>query len=332
MRRAYFVHARAALAALTLAAVTTIVASPHAAAQTPAYPSRPVKLVLPFGPAGSTDVIARLLAKSVGESWGQQIIIENKPGADGDLGAEAVARATADGYTLLLTTQALVVNASLKAKRAYKTEDLAPIMLVAQTQAVLSVPAASPATSVKELIAMAKAAPGKLDYGSAGVGTSGHLAIELFRLTTGIDVVHIPFRNIGQWMTDLIAGRIALGMPTVPGATTHIRSGKIKPLGVSGKTRTKALPEVPTVAEAGVPGYEATTWYALFAPRGTSEAIIARVNAAFRAALDQPEVNTRLIDIGVEPIPTSPAELGNHVASEAARWGKVIAEANIKAE
>lgn len=243
-----------------------------------------------------------------------------------------MARSPADGYTLLMTTQSVAVNASLRPKRAYKVEDLAPIMLLADTQAVLVVPAASPAKSVAELIALAKAQPSKLDYGSAGVGTSGHMAMELFRLTAGIDVVHVPFRNIGQWMTDTIAGRIAISMPTVPGATTHIRGGKIRALGVTGSVPSRALPGVPTIASSGLPGYSAVTWYGLFAPRGTSEAIIARVHSNFAIAVLNPAINERLVELGLEPKVTSTAVFAALVTSEVARWAKVVREAGIKAE
>ena len=231
-----------------------------------------------------------------------------------------------------MTSQAVAVNVTLRPKRSYKIDELAPIMLLAETQAVLSVPVASEARSVEQLVGMAKANPGKLDYGSAGIGTSGHLAMELFRMTAEIDVVHVPFRNIGQWMTDMIAGRIALGMPTVPGATTHIRSGKLRPLGVGGTKRSLALPDVPTIGEAGVAGYAATTWYGLYAARGTSEAVIGRVNAAFKAAIEDPANKARLIELGVEPIASSPAEHATHLAAEVARWGKVVREAKIQTE
>lgn len=306
--------------------------SSAALAQSPNYPTRPIKLVLPFGAGGSTDVIARLLGNRVGETLGQQLIIENKPGADGDLGAESVARSPADGYTLLMTTQSMAVNHSLRPKRAYKVEDLAPIMLLADTQAVLVVPAASPAKSVAELIALAKSQPGKLDYGSAGVGTSGHMAMELFRLTAGIDVVHVPFRNIGQWMTDTIAGRIAISMPTVPGATTHIRGGKVRALGVTGIVPSKALLGVPTISSSGVPGYSTVTWYGLFAPRGTSETIIARVQSTFADAVRTPAIAARLEELGLEPKVSSTTEFATLVTSEVVRWAKVVREAGIKAE
>lgn len=297
-----------------------------------AYPNRFIKLIVPFGAAGSIDVTARLLAKPVGDGLGQQMVIENKPGADADLGTEAVAKAAPDGYTLLLTSQALAVNASLRPARPYKTSDLAPISLVASTQAVLVVPTTLPVKAVADLVALAKSQPGKLDFGSTGIGTSGHLACELFKLTAGIDMVHIPYRNIGQQMTDLIAGRAAMGMPTVPGAMAHIGGGRLKPLAVSGTARSPALPNVPTMTEAGLSGYEATTWYALFAPKATASDIVARLNTELRAALAKPDVAAKLVELGLEPRGSTPAELGRHVEAETVRWARVVKEANIKAE
>lgn len=317
---------------VAMALLSMVAGAIPAAAQTPAYPTRPVKLLLAFGPGGSADVIARMIANKVGESWGQPLIIENKPGADGDLAGEAVARAAPDGYTLLFTSQVVAVNVSLRPKRPYKIDELAPVMLVAETQAVLVVPLGFEAKSVRDVIALAKAQPGKLDFGSTGIGNSGHLAMELFRITADIDIVHVPFKNVGQWMTDMIAGRIVLGMPTVPGATTHIRGGKLRPLAVSGTKRTPALPDVPTMAEAGLPGYAATTWYPLFASRGTSDANIARVNAAFRAAMDEVAIKARFADIGVEAIASSPTELAAHVTTEVERWAKVVRQAKIGTE
>ena len=306
-----------------------MLASPAAALAAQTYPSRFVKLIVPFGPGGSADVVGRVLAKAVGEQWGQQLVIENKPGADADLGAEAVAKAQPDGYTLLLTTQVIAVNESLRAKRPYKITELQPVMLVASTQAALSVSMTLPVNSVAELVALAKAKPGTLDFGSTGIGTSGHLTMELFRLATNIDIVHIPFRNIGQQMTDLIAGRIAMATPTVPGAVPHIRGGRIKPLAVTGAARSPTFPELPTMQEAGVAGYEATTWFGLFAPGGTPPEVVAKVNAAFGRALTVPEVQTRMSDLGVEPQGTTPEQLARHLATEIARWGKVVREAGV---
>ena len=296
------------------------------------YPTRFVKLIVPFGAAGSADVVGRVLAKAVGEQWGQQIVVVNKPGADADLGAETVARAAPDGYTLLITTQVIAVNESLRPNRPYKITDLQPVMLVAATQATLAVPATLPVKSVAELVALAKAEPGKLDFGSTGVGTTGHLTMELFRLATGIDVVHIPFRNIGQQMTDLIAGRIAMATPTVPGAIPHVRGGRIRALAVTGAKRSPTFPDVPTMQEAGVAGYEATTWFGVFAPGGTPAATVATIHAAFKAAVTRPDVEARLIDLGVEPEGSTPERLASHLTAEIARWGKVIREAGVKAE
>ena len=311
--------------------LTCILAASSPALAQP-YPSRFVKLIVPFGPGGSVDVIGRVLAKAAGEQWGQQIVIENKPGADADLDAEAVAKSQPDGYTLLITTQVLAVNESLRPQRPYKISELQPVMLVASTQAALAVPMSLPVNSVAELVALAKAKPGTLDFGSTGIGTSGHLTMELFRLATGIDIVHIPFRNIGQQMTDLIAGRIAMATPTLPGAAPHIKGGRIRALAVTGATRSPKYPELPTMQEAGVAGYEATTWFGLFAPAGTSPEVVAKINGAFRGALAVPEVQTRLSDLGVEPEGSSPEKLASHLAAEIARWGKVVREAGVKAE
>lgn len=318
---------------LALAAAAALITTGTTAhAQAPAYPARPVKLVLAFGAGGSADVISRLLANKISETWGQVLLIENKPGADGDLAGETVARAPPDGYTLLLTSQVLAVNVSLRPKRPYKLDELAPVMLVAETQGVLVVPVEFEARSVTEVIALAKSKPGKLDFGSTGVGTSGHLAMELFRITAGIDVVHVPFRNVGQWMTDMIAGRIVLGIPTVPGATAHIRSGRLRPLGVSGARRTAALPDVPTIVEAGLPGYSATTWYPLLAPRGTPEPVIARINASFKTAIEDAALKAKLDDLGVEPVASSPEDLATHITAEVDRWSRVVTQAGIKSE
>lgn len=318
---------------LALAAAAALITTGTTAhAQAPAYPARPVKLVLAFGAGGSADVISRLLANKISETWGQVLLIENKPGADGDLAGETVARAPPDGYTLLLTSQVLAVNVSLRPKRPYKLDELAPVMLVAETQGVLVVPVEFEARSVTEVIALAKSKPGKLDFGSTGVGTSGHLAMELFRITADIDVVHVPFRNVGQWMTDMIAGRIVLGIPTVPGATAHIRSGRLRPLGVSGARRTAALPDVPTIVEAGLPGYSATTWYPLLAPRGTPEPVIARINASFKTAMEDAALKAKLDDLGVEPVASTPEDLATHITAEVERWSRVVAQAGIKSE
>lgn len=322
--------ARSLTALAALATAATAAATMAARAQT--FPTRPVKMIVAFGPGGSADVLARMLAPKAGEALGQAVIVENKPGADADLAGEAVARATPDGYTLLLTSQAVAVNVSLRPKRPYRIEDLAPIMLLAETQGVLVVPPSFEPRSVQEVVALAKANPGKLDYGSTGIGNSGHLAMELFRILAEIDIVHVPFRNVGQWMTDMFAGRIVLGMPTVPAATAHIRSGKLRALAVGGTRRSPALPDLPTMAEAGVPGYAATTWYPLLSARGTPEPAIQRLNAAFRTAFEDPANKARMAEIGLDAIASTPAELAAHIGAEVERWAKVVKQAGISTE
>jgi tripartite-type tricarboxylate transporter receptor subunit TctC len=317
----------ALLSGLVMSALAMTALAQFAHAQT--YPAKPVKLIVPFGPGGSVDAVARKLASDVGADWGQQILVENKPGAQADLGSAIVAQSDPDGYTLLLTSQAVAVNASLRPKRAYKVDDLQPIMLVARTQAVMLVPAALPAKTVKEFIALAKAQPGKLDYGSTGVGTSGHMAVELFRIATGIDIVHVPYKNIGQNMTDAIAGRTKMIMATIPAAIPHINAGRLRALGVTGPKRSTGLPDVPTVAEAGVPGYEATTWYGMFARKGTPAAVVGRINTAFKTSIAKPEVSEWLVKRGVEPVASTPAECATMVNSEVERWAKVVKEAKI---
>ncbi len=318
--------------AIAWSGATARVAAQSAQTTQSAYPTRPVKLVLAFGPGGSVDVIARILGGKIGEAWGQPLIIDNKPGADGDLAGETVARATPDGYTILMTSQAVAVNVTLRPKRAYKIDELAPIMVLAETQGVIVTPSTSDAKTLRDAVAIAKANPGKFDFGSSGIGTSGHLFMELFRITAGVDVVHVPFRNFGQWMTDTLAGRLFLGAPTVPGATVHVKSGKLRALGVTGARRSIALSDVPTVAEAGLPGYAASTWYGLYSARGTPQAVIDRVNAAFKAAMAEPAIASRLTELGVEAVASSPAEHATHLAAEVVRWGKVVREAKIQTE
>ena len=319
-------------AALVCSSAALLSCAPHASAQAQPYPARNVRLVVPFGAGGSIDAVARLVAAKVSDSWGQALVVDNRTGADGDIGTEAVARAAPDGYTLLLTGQPLAVNVSLRAKRPYRIDDFAPIMLMAETQSVLCVHAGFEAKTVKDVIDLAKARPGKLDYGSAGIGTSGHLATELFRSTAGIDLVHVPFRNSGQWQTEMAAGRIPISIPTFPAAMALMRTGKVRCLAVTGARRSPALPDLPTIAEAGLPGYVATSWYGLLAPRGTSEAVIERVHRAFRAAMEDPTVKTRMAEMGVDPVGSTPAALGTHIRSEVDRWARVVKQAGISTQ
>jgi tripartite-type tricarboxylate transporter receptor subunit TctC len=289
------------------------------------YPTRPVRLVLPFSAGGSIDIVARILAQAVSAEWHQQVIVENRAGTNGDRGATYVAHSEPDGYTLLATSQAVATNVSLHPLRLYDAEkDLAPVMLLASTNSVLFTAPSLHLNSVAEAINAAKAQPGKLNYGSQGVGTSASLAVELFKLQAGLDIMHVPFNQYGQQTSALINGEIAMVSVTVPQALALMATGILKPLAVSGRRRSAALPDVPTMQEAGVPNYEATTWYGLFAPAGTPREIIDKINAGFKAALESPDTRARLVGLGVEPVGSTSEYLHAYLIEEIDRWSKVI--------
>jgi tripartite-type tricarboxylate transporter receptor subunit TctC len=299
-------------------------ALPTATAGT-SYPTKPVRLVIPFSAGGSIDVVARLLAQAVSARWHQQVLILNRPGADGDLGAAFVAHAAPDGYTLLATSQAMATNVSLHPARPYDAQkDLSPVMVIASTNSVLFASPSLNANSVADVIRAAKAQPGRLNYASQGLGTSAFLAIELLKLQAGLDIVHIPFNNYGQQTSALLGGDIAVVTVTVPQAVALIGTGRLKPLAVSGSTRSSALPDVPTIQEAGVSNYEAATWYGLYAAGGTPREIVDTINDGFKAALESPDVKARLVALGVEPVGSSPEHLRDYLAQETVKWAKVV--------
>jgi tripartite-type tricarboxylate transporter receptor subunit TctC len=294
-------------------------------AQAQAFPSRPIRLIVAFAPGGSVDLVSRLVAQKAGESLGQPIVIDNRPGAGGRLSAEIAATATPDGYTLHITSASLVVNAALYRNLPYDpVKSFAPVTLLASTQNALAVTLALPVKTVPELIALAKKQPGKINYGSTGVGTSGHLTMEMFCHQAGIRLNHVPYKVIGQTYTDLFAGRVSLFFPTLPGALPHYRAGKMRLLAVSGAKRSSALPDLPTIAEAALPGFEASTWYPILAPAGAPKAAVAMLNQHFVAALRSPEIGKRLDAMGVEPIGSTPAELAAHTKAELPKWAEVV--------
>lgn len=289
------------------------------------YPARPIRLIVAFAPGGSVDLVGRLIGQKLSEAWGQQVIIDNRPGAGGNLSAELAARATPDGYTIYICSASLVVNPSLYRKLPYDPlKDFAPITLLASVQNVLVSHPSLPAKNVKELIALAKKAPGKINYASTGSGSSGHLTMELLKSMAGIDLTHVPYKVIGQATTDLLSGQVSLWFPTIPGALPHIKAGRMSALAVAGAKRSPALPEVPTVAESGVLGFEASTWYPILAPAGTPKAIVDKLNTRLVAILNTPEVNAQLVRQGVEPIGSSPAQLASHLKIELTKWAKVV--------
>jgi tripartite-type tricarboxylate transporter receptor subunit TctC len=297
-----------------------------------AYPTRPVHIVAAFGAGGGVDITARLIGQWLSERLGQQFVVENRPGAGGNLGTEVVVNAPPDGYTLLLATLPNAVNATLYEKLNFDfIRDIAPVAGVIRVPQVILVHPAVPAKSVPELIAYAKANPGKINMASAGSGSAPHLAGELFNAMVGIRMVHVAYRGQGQAMTDLIGGQVQVMFATTPGIADFIKSGKLRALAVTTAVRAQMLPELPIVADS-VPGYEASQWYGVGAPRSTPAAIIDKLNTEINAALVDAKMKARLADIGGEVLPGSAADFGKLIADETEKWAKVVKFAGLKAE
>ena len=298
------------------------------------YPSRTVKMIVPVPAGGITDIIARAIGKALADRWGQPVVIENRPGGDQTIGTEAVAKSAPDGYTLLVVDSGvLTATPHLHSQMRYdSTNDLAPIMALGQVTPVMAVPAALPVKSVADLIALAKAQPGRLNYGSSGTGTGTHLSAELFKYMTGITMVHIPFKGGGQAVTALIGGQVQLNFATIPSVLPHVRAGRLRAVAVTTAQRSPAVPEVPTIAESGVPGYDHGPWNGMLAPAITPAAIIARLNAEAAKAMHTAELKTVLNADGAEPVGNSPQAFGAILRDETAKWAKVIKAAGIKAD
>jgi len=302
-----------------------------AGAQT--YPERPIRVIVPFSPGGAVDGPMRLLAQEMSKKLGQQVVVENKPGAGATIGSELVAKAPADGYTLLLASQTNAISASLYRALAYDPiEDFAPIALIGREPGVLVVYPALPVTSVAEFVAYAKARPGKVDYASSGNGSGQHLFMALFASMTDLKLNHVPYRGSGQATTDLLGGTVAASIPGTAGMVGHIKAGKLRPLAVTGTKRSPQLPDVPTMAEAGVPGYEAYVWLGLMAPKATPQSIITRLNREVVAALATPEVRAYMATAGIEIVGSTPAEFGVFFRAERDQWAKVVRETGARIE
>ena len=305
-----------------------------AMAQAPAsdWPTKPVRWVVPFPPGGAMDAIARALGEKAGKSVGQSFVIENKPGAGGNIGADLVAKAPADGHTIMITSIGMATNKPLYGKLSYDPiKDFAPVSLLAVVPNVLVTNNTQPnVKNVADLVAAARKAPGHLTYASAGNGTSIHLAGELFASLTKTDLVHVPYKGSSPAVSDLLGGQVNYMFDSVTSARPHLQSGKLRALGVTTAKRSSALPDVPTLAEAGVPGYELSPWFAVFAPAGTPKATIVKLQAALIDAMKQPDVVKRFEAIGAEAIGSTPDELAQHLQRESARWSKLIAERGIK--
>lgn len=298
------------------------------------WPTKSIKWIVPFPPGGAMDVIARSLAEKSSKSLGQAIIVENKPGAGGNIGSELVARSDADGYTMLITSIGMATNKYLYPKLPYDpVKDFAPVSLVAVVPNVLVTNATQPnVKTVSDVIANAKAQPGKLTYASAGNGTSIHLAGEVFTSMAKIDMQHIPYKGSSPAVTDLLGGQVNYMFDSITSAKPHIASGKLRPIGLTTLKRSKSLPGVPTIAESGLPGYDVTPWFAVFVPANTPKSIIAKLNRSLVTSMGAPEIKEKFEAIGAEPIGSSPEELATYLNKEIERWGRVITVNNIKSD
>jgi tripartite-type tricarboxylate transporter receptor subunit TctC len=295
------------------------------------YPVRPIRIIVAYTPAGATDILARAVGQKMSESWGQPVIIDNRPGAAGNIGTEIAAKSAPDGYTLLMATAGShAINPGLYRKLNWDPKDFVGVSLVAMVPNILVVNNALPVKTVKELIAYAKANPGKLSYGSPGLGSTAHLSMELFKSMTGTNMIHVPYKGSAGVMADVMSGQIALTMDNIPPYLPQVKAGKLRALAVSPAKRTPAAPDIPTVAEAGVPGYDSGAWFGLVAPAGTPKPIIDKLAAETQRILKLPDVHERISALGAEVVGDSPEEFNAFMKSELAKWAKVIKDAKVE--
>ena len=323
---------RQTLALLACALASATLPAAHAQAPAASWPSKPIRWVVPFPPGGAMDAIARTLGEKAGKTLGQPFVIENKPGAGGNIGADYVAKQPGDGYTLMITSIGMATNKPLYGKLSYDPiKDFAPVSLLAVVPNVLVTNATQPdVKTAKDVIAAARKTPGKLTYASAGNGTSIHLAGEVFTSLAQVDMLHVPYKGSGPAVSDLLGGQVNYMFDSITSARPHIESGKLRALGLTTAKRSKSLPNVPTLAEAGLPGYEVSPWFAVFMPAATPKDIVAKVNSALLEAMKDPDVVKRFETIGAEPVGSTPEEMAQHLARESERWTKLIQERGIK--
>jgi tripartite-type tricarboxylate transporter receptor subunit TctC len=308
--------------AFALAALSCAIASPAAWPQ--AFPSKPVKIIVPFPPGGGADALARIMGPYLTKAWGQPVLIENKPGASGHIGAEAVATSPADGYTILMSS-----TASLSERNVHQ---FAPVMLVSASPYVITVNPRVAAGNVRELIELAKKSPGKLTFGSSGTGAASHLAAELFKSMAGIDMLHVPYKGTGQALTDLLAGQIDVMFAPAQTVMPQVQAGRLKALAVTSAKRAATLPDLPTAAESGLPGYEAIGWFGLLAPLAAPKAVVAKLGVDANAALAEPEVRQKMLLLGAEPSGGTPEQFAAFIKSDMAKWSKLMKERGITPE
>ena len=317
--------ARRLLAALVLSTTAC-------AALAQAWPTKPIRMVIPFPPGGFSDVFGRILGEKFGTAFGQSVVVENRPGAGGNIGADIVAKSPGDGYTLVMGTVGThAINATLFTRLPYDpVKDFAPVAFVVEAEGLLVAHPSIPAKTVPELIALAKGRP--LTYGSAGAGTTGHLAGELFKTLSKVDITHVPYKGNVPAITDLLAGQTSMVFATLPTVLPHVKAGKLNAIAVLGTSRSTTLPDVPTVAQAGIAGFDVNNWTGLFAAAGTPAPVVARMNAEVQKAMRLPEIQARLANEGLRFVPTTPDEFGNFVKAEVARWAPVVKASGAKAD
>lgn len=314
-----------------LCAALLVACSGAAAAQ--AYPVKPVRIVVPSSAGGGTDIVARILAPDLSKRLGQQVIIDNRPGAGTMIGIEIAARSPADGYTLLMGLSTLAINSALYKKVPYDpVKDFAPVTQAVSSASIIVVHPSVPAKTIKELIAFARARPGQMNYASAGTGTYPHMTMELFLSMAKLKMVHIPYKGTGPAMIDMVAGHTSVMAATILTGMPQIRAGRLRPLGISSAVRSAVVPEIPTVAEAGLPGFESVQWYGLLAPAQTPKEIVNRLHAEMVRILQQPEIKERIAGDGADPVGTTPEEFARYIQTELVKWAKVAREAGIKQE
>jgi tripartite-type tricarboxylate transporter receptor subunit TctC len=298
------------------------------------YPTKPVRIIVPYPPGGTTDILARLVAKGLTDKLGQTFVVENRPGASGAIGSQAVAKSPPDGYTLVMgTISSHGINSALYKALPYDAvKDFAPVTNVASTPNVITVNPGVPANNLNELLALAREKPGKLNFGSTSQGGSPHMSAELLKMMAHVDLVHVPYKGAGPMLADLIGGQIQIGFDNLPSSMSHIKSGKVRAIAVTTAKRWPGAQEIPTVAESGVPGYEVSGWFGLLAPAGTPKAVVDTLYRAIGEILKQPDVAKQLLELGAEPAANGPDAFGRQIANEVEKWKKVVAATGVKAE
>lgn len=319
------------LASLIMCAAVLGVATGSALAQD--YPSRPIRFVVPLPPGGFTDLLARAIGQKLTESWGQAVVVDNRGGGGTTIGTEIVAKAPPDGYTILLVPPDLAINPSLYRKLPYDAvKSFAPVTLAAWSPIILAVHPSVPAKSVNELIALAKSKPGQLNYASGGIGTGAHISTELFKSMTEIDMVHIPYKGVGPAVTALLAGQVSMMFGQMPITLPHVKAGKLRALAIASARRSPAMSDLPTVAEAGVPGFEANPWFGVAAPAGTPKEIVTKLNSEIVKILNMADIQQRLSGLGAEPVGSTPEEFAAHIQAEIVKWGEVVKRSGARAD